>query len=172
MRKELGIGIIILILVLGGYFWFKESEKTKAPQSSLELEPKASPEVSREEKVQPEKEVSQLKEEKERSEAKEEVSEKVEQPLQVKEFNIIAKQWEFEPDTIRVKRGDRVRLIIESVDVAHGFGLPDFGIDEYLNPGDRVVVEFVADKKGVFPFRCTVYCGVGHSDMRGRLIVE
>lgn len=90
----------------------------------------------------------------------------------VKEFNIIARQWEFSPATINVDEGDKVRLIIKSIDVTHGFDLPDFGINENLAPGKTVTLEFVADKKGSFGFFCNIYCGEGHRDMKGVLIVE
>ncbi len=88
------------------------------------------------------------------------------------EVEMVARQFSFEPNTIRVKRGDKVRLKIKSVDVVHGLALPDFGVNEVLEPGKEVTVEFVATEKGTFPFICSIYCGAGHSSMRGQLIVE
>jgi cytochrome c oxidase subunit II len=90
----------------------------------------------------------------------------------VKSFEMIAKQWEFLPDTITVNKGDTVHISVKSIDVAHGFALPDFGVNEYLSPGKTVDVEFVADKTGTFTFFCSVQCGSGHSDMSGKLVVE
>lgn len=90
----------------------------------------------------------------------------------LKEFDIIAKQWEFMPETITVNVNDTVRLNIKSVDVTHGFSLPQFGINEVLEPDKEVNIEFVADKIGTFPFYCSVPCGAGHSSMRGRIIVN
>ncbi len=90
----------------------------------------------------------------------------------VKEISITAKQWEFVPNTITVSQGEKVRLKITSVDVAHGFTLPDFGVSAYLAPGQQTSVEFVADKKGTFSFFCNVACGAGHSQMKGVLIVQ
>ncbi len=89
-----------------------------------------------------------------------------------KTFTLIAKQWEFSPKTITVKKGDRVKLTLKSVDVEHGFLLPEFAIDEKLKPGQTVTVEFTADKTGEFTFRCNVLCGSGHLDMVGKLIVQ
>ena len=86
--------------------------------------------------------------------------------------SIIAKQWSFEPAEIRVKKGDKVVLIIKSLDVKHGFSLSEFGIDAKLEPGKETRIEFQADKAGSFPFRCSVFCGQGHSEMTGALIVE
>ena len=90
----------------------------------------------------------------------------------VKEFSMIAKKWQFDPSTINVKQGDKVRLKIKSIDVTHGFSLPDFNVNENLEPEKEVVVEFIADKKGEFSFFCSVFCGEGHSGMKGKLIVE
>lgn len=91
---------------------------------------------------------------------------------QLKVISITAKQWSFDPNPIKVKKGDLVRLEITSIDVAHGFALPDFNIDEVLEPGKKVSVEFLADKTGSFPFFCSISCGRGHYDMSGMLIVE
>jgi cytochrome c oxidase subunit 2 len=91
---------------------------------------------------------------------------------EIREFDMTARQWEFEPDTITVNKGDTVKLHIKSVDVTHGFSLPDFGINVNLVPGEDTHVEFVADKTGTFSFACSVYCGTGHGGMVGTLIVE
>ena len=70
------------------------------------------------------------------------------------------------------QHGDLVKLNITSVDVTHGFALPDFGVNSNLEPGKTVPVEFTADKTGEFSFFCNVYCGEGHKDMKGTLIVK
>ncbi len=85
---------------------------------------------------------------------------------------MIARQFEFEPNIIRVKKGDLVRIEITSEDVVHGFALPAFGINVPVRPEQTTVVEFVADKTGNFEFYCSIYCGAGHAQMRGTLIVE
>ncbi len=90
----------------------------------------------------------------------------------VKVFTMTAKRWEFDPNVIRVKQGDRVRLLVTSQDVTHGFSLPDFNVNETLPPGQTVTIEFTADRQGTFEFRCSVFCGEGHRGQRGTLIVE
>ena len=90
----------------------------------------------------------------------------------VREITMTARQWSFDPDTIRVKQGDKVRLEITSTDVKHGFAIEDYNINEQLLPGQITVVEFVADKPGTFRFYCSVVCGAGHSNMEGSLVVE
>jgi cytochrome c oxidase subunit 2 len=91
---------------------------------------------------------------------------------EVKEFDMTAKQWEFDPPTITVSQGDLVRLNISSIDVSHGFAIPEFGVNQRLEPNNTATVEFSADKKGTFRFFCSVICGAGHSDMSGTLVVE
>lgn len=90
----------------------------------------------------------------------------------VKEFNIVAKKWSFEPAVIEINKGDLVKLNINSVDVVHGFAISEFGINENLSPEKTTTVEFTADKTGEFTFFCSVYCGSGHNDMEGKLIVN
>ncbi len=89
-----------------------------------------------------------------------------------KEFTVTAKTWEFQPSTITVKQGDRVKLKITSVDVNHGFNLPEFNVKANLQPNQEATVEFTASKKGTFNFFCDVFCGEGHQNMKGQLTVE
>ncbi|MBS3102487.1 cupredoxin domain-containing protein [Candidatus Woesearchaeota archaeon] len=91
---------------------------------------------------------------------------------EVKEIEVTAKRWEFSPNPIQVNKGDKVRLKITSVDVKHGFNLPDFNLRADLNPGETATVEFTVDKAGSFSFFCDIACGAGHRDMKGTLIVS
>jgi cytochrome c oxidase subunit 2 len=90
----------------------------------------------------------------------------------VKTFTISSKQFDFEPDTITVNKGDKVKIILKSTDVRHGFNLPDYNINKTVDPGKIVTIEFTADKAGTFEFFCSVPCGPGHKDMTGKLIVK
>jgi cytochrome c oxidase subunit II len=89
-----------------------------------------------------------------------------------KEIQVTAKKYSFSPDTIRVKKGDRVRLVITATDRDHGFKLEAFHIEQKLKKGTPTTVEFTADQAGTFPFKCSVVCGFGHHGMKGKLIVE
>ena len=90
----------------------------------------------------------------------------------VKEFRITAKQFSFEPSTIEVNKGDKVRLVITSMDVPHGFSIAEYKINERLDVGKSATIEFTADKEGTFTDFCSVFCGSGHSNMKGKLIVK
>lgn len=90
----------------------------------------------------------------------------------LREVKLTAKQFSFSPAEIRVKQGERVRLVVTSEDVSHGIAIPAFNVNLTLEPSKTGTAEFVADKKGSFPFFCNVFCGSGHGGMKGTLIVE
>lgn len=81
------------------------------------------------------------------------------------------RQYAWEPATITAKKGELVRLIIHNADVLHGLVIPDLGVDQDIPP-DGAVVEFVASKVGTFEFFCSVWCGEGHMEMRGKIVIE
>lgn len=91
----------------------------------------------------------------------------------VQVIEVEAYQFGWEPNPIRVTNGTPVRLKMTSRDVAHGIGIPAFGVSKRIpGNGETVTVEFTPDKTGTYNFICNVYCGSGHSAMTGRLIVE
>jgi cytochrome c oxidase subunit II len=88
------------------------------------------------------------------------------------EFQITSSKYDFSPSSLHVKKGDHVRLVIAALDHDHGFRLDEFHINEKIEKGKTVMVEFRADKTGTFPFRCSNFCGLGHRGMKGTLVVE
>jgi cytochrome c oxidase subunit 2 len=91
---------------------------------------------------------------------------------EVKEIQMTAKKYEFNPNSLTVKKGERVKLIITALDRDHGFKLEAFGINQKLKKGAPTTIEFTADKVGTFPFQCSEFCGFGHGKMKGKLLVE
>lgn len=81
------------------------------------------------------------------------------------------RQWVWEPSTLRAKQGELVRLVIHNADVNHPLYIPELGIEAEVPP-EGAVVEFEANKKGSFFFLCGTYCGEGHAEMQGTLIIE
>ena len=88
-----------------------------------------------------------------------------------KEIHITAKKFDFTPDTITVKKGEPVVLVISSQDRKHGFNLRAFGIRADINPGETARIHFNPNKTGKFSFSCDVFCGEGHEDMTGTIVV-
>jgi cytochrome c oxidase subunit II len=90
----------------------------------------------------------------------------------VHEIQVTLRKYEFSPGSLRLKRGEQVRLIMTAEDHDHGFKLDDFNINQKIPKGTTVIVEFTADKAGTFQFRCSSVCGLGHRGMKGTLVVE
>jgi cytochrome c oxidase subunit II len=88
-----------------------------------------------------------------------------------REINVTARRFEFTPKTITVSKGERVRLAVTSEDVDHGFAIKEFGIDMEIKAKQTRIIELTPDKEGRFRFTCSVFCGEGHGDMVGELIV-
>jgi len=82
-----------------------------------------------------------------------------------------AKRFEFEPAEIHLVRGEAVTLEFTSLDVPMGFNLPDFGLRSDVIPGGVARVQFTPDRSGQFPFHCDIFCGSGHENMSGVIIV-
>lgn len=78
------------------------------------------------------------------------------------------------PKQIRVPYGKEVKILIRNIEtVSHGFALPAFHVAvPEIKAGHVAVVEFTPDKRGTFPFMCTIWCSDRHLDMTGELIVE
>jgi len=86
-------------------------------------------------------------------------------------IHITAKKFEFSPDSITLKKGEPVVFEISSDDRKHGFNLRAFGVRSDLLPGKVSHIRFTPDKTGTFTFSCDVFCGDGHEDMTGTVIV-
>jgi len=88
------------------------------------------------------------------------------------EIKVTAKKYEFQPDVISVKQGDHVKLVITARDHDHGFKLKAYNINQHLKKGVSTTIKFTADQAGTFPFECSVFCGLGHPHMKGKLVIE
>lgn len=99
-----------------------------------------------------------------------ETSEAAEQ-APVKRVKMYARSWKWTPDEIRVKLGTRVIIDFISEDASHGFQIKAYKIKVSLPQDKRAQIEFVADKVGTFPWRCSRPCGNGCPKMNGKLIV-
>ena len=92
--------------------------------------------------------------------------------LPARVVTISARDYEFVPDTVRVQAGTLLTLRVTSTDGTHGFALGAFGIDERLEEGRTKDIELFAGHRGVYPFKCSHFCGLGHFGMNGVLLVE
>lgn len=85
---------------------------------------------------------------------------------------VSARQFEFTPSQVTLKRGERVTLRVNAEDRAHGLYQKDLKIALDLQPGRTAEVSFVADKVGRFVAICDHFCGSGHGNMKLVINVE
>jgi len=86
-------------------------------------------------------------------------------------IKMVAKKFVFVPDVIHMKRGETVTLRLTAPEVPMGINLADFNVRADIVPGKTTSLDVTADKAGTFTFLCDVFCGSGHEDMSGTLIV-
>jgi len=86
-------------------------------------------------------------------------------------FKIDAGQFSYEPSELKVNSGDTVTIELVSTDVVHGLYVDGYDVSVEADPGQTASLTFVADKPGLFRFRCNVTCGAMHPFMIGKLTV-
>ena len=86
-------------------------------------------------------------------------------------IRISARKFDFTPGQITLKRGQPVVLELTSTDRVHGFQIKTFGIHAEILPGQVVRVRLTPDRTGTFLFACDIFCGSGHEDMNGTIVV-
>ncbi|MFN8006809.1 MAG: cupredoxin domain-containing protein [Terriglobia bacterium] len=91
----------------------------------------------------------------------------------IKEVDVSAKKYEFNPASIEVPLNTLLKIHLNAIDHEHGFeikGIKDSCVK--YKPNEPVTVEFYADKAGEFEFHCCKFCGFGHANMKGKLVVK
>ena len=88
-------------------------------------------------------------------------------------IEITARRFAFEPAQIEATVGERLQLVVRSADGVHGLEIKKLKIKkEVPRGGEPVTIDFTATSEGTFPILCSEYCGKGHTDMTGALIVR
>ncbi len=86
---------------------------------------------------------------------------------------LLAFMWGYNPDILRLRTGVRYRLRMMADDITHGasFQLGAASRIIRLRP-DSVSDQIITfTKPGTVLIYCTVYCGAGHDQMQGKIIV-
>lgn len=68
--------------------------------------------------------------------------------------------------------GKPVKVLLRSVDVLHDFYVPEFRAKMDMVPGMVTYFWFTPTRTGTFEILCAELCGVGHSQMRGTVVVD
>lgn len=84
---------------------------------------------------------------------------------------IVARRFVYEPSEITLKAGERVQVVVRSLDFVHGMNIPDLNQRYDLVPGRLTRFELNPQKPGVIEFVCDNFCGDGHEEMHGKFIV-
>jgi cytochrome c oxidase subunit II len=93
-----------------------------------------------------------------------------EQPERV--VHVVARRFNYSPDVLELQLGVPVTIELTSADRDHGFSVPDLGLRIDVEPGKTARVRMVPGKVGTFEFHCDVFCGSGHEEMAGRVVVS
>ena len=88
-----------------------------------------------------------------------------------KVIRITAKKFNYTPGEVKLKKGVPVILEFRTQDVLMGFNLPDFNARADIVPGKTTRLRLLPDKTGTFVFLCDVFCGTGHEEMNGKIVV-
>ncbi|NOX73419.1 MAG: hypothetical protein GXP03_07285 [Alphaproteobacteria bacterium] len=87
---------------------------------------------------------------------------------------VIVQRFGYEPSVLRLKKDTPYRFIMMAIDVNHGAAIRTALAGHIMRRPAMVLTETVMTftETGEFMMYCTVYCGVGHDQMRGKIIVE
>ncbi|MBI4320573.1 MAG: hypothetical protein HY675_18945 [Chloroflexi bacterium] len=94
-------------------------------------------------------------------------------PTSTSKVYIMARQFAFVPNTIRLQFGGLYDLIFFSPDVLHGVSLiQDGSLNTVVMPNLTSKITIRVTQLGEIQVRCGEYCGIAHHAMVARLIVE
>lgn len=85
------------------------------------------------------------------------------------EYRVIpidARRFMFTPNLIKVKKWEKVKLVIRDVDWLHGLNIPQM----WISKTHEAIID--TSETWTFHFFCATYCWSGHWGMRWQIIVE
>ncbi len=89
----------------------------------------------------------------------------------VRTVSLHSRKFEFVPEQITLARGEPVVLELIADDIAMGFRCRGLDLSAEMVPGKPSVLRFTPQAAGKFRFYCDVFCGDGHEDMDGHIVV-
>jgi cytochrome c oxidase subunit 2 len=147
-------GLVVLVLLVGGFMIFQgKSTPQPSPQPD---QLGAATQATQAPEMSPMSEASSS------SESAMEASGSAEEG--VKQFTVTGSNFKFEPNTLTVKKGDKVKIIFNNAQGFHDFVLPDFKVQtKPVGANQPAIITFTADKAGTFQY----YCSVGNHKAMG-----
>jgi cytochrome c oxidase subunit 2 len=84
---------------------------------------------------------------------------------------VIAEQYDFVPQCVRVPADTPVKFRLASADVIHGFIIPSTNVNTMVVPGFVAEVRTSFTRPGEYRMPCHEFCGVGHQGMWAHVTV-
>jgi cytochrome c oxidase subunit 2 len=84
----------------------------------------------------------------------------------------VAQIFAFAPHHLTVPLGAHVTFYVTSLDVVHGFSVPETGINAMVTPGWVSTVSYTFRKPGTYLLVCNEYCGIAHQTMADSIDVK
>ena len=169
MGKVIGIVVLLIIIGAGAYFYFQQGGQPGAPATNEQATNQPVNEAPVVPPVTPETGTST---ESETTEIPPVVDVPPPAASDVKVFGVKGGMFYFDVKEIRVKQGDKIRIVFENLEGMHDWVLDEFNArTPQISVGKTAVVEFTADKAGSFEYYCSVaqHRAMG---MKGTLIVD
>jgi cytochrome c oxidase subunit II len=84
---------------------------------------------------------------------------------------LIAEQYAFVPDCVKLAVDTAVKFRLTSTDVIHGFLMPATNVNTMVVPGFVAEVRTRFSRPGIYRMPCNEFCGNGHHGMWARVSV-
>jgi cytochrome c oxidase subunit 2 len=75
-------------------------------------------------------------------------------------------------DDLHLPVGKPLKVLLRSIDVLHDFYVPEFRAKMDMVPGMVTYFWFTPTRTGTYDILCFELCGLGHSEMRGVVVVD
>lgn len=93
-------------------------------------------------------------------------------PPESREIKITATRDDLSPRTIRVYKGEHIKLVVTSQDIDHAFAISEFNISKEIKATQSQVIELMPIREGRFQLSCTAIGEESIAEMIGELVVE
>src|SRR5258706_15517872 len=87
-------------------------------------------------------------------------------------IKVVANRFVFTPSEFVLKKGQPVVFELTTQDFGHGFKIPDLDFRADFVPDMVNIVRLTPQKSGTFEFLCDNFCGSGHAEVDGKIVVE
>ena len=84
----------------------------------------------------------------------------------------VARAFSWSPQSLTIPLGSTVTFYVTSLDVVHGFTIPDEDVNVEVMPGWVSTVKHTFLKPGKLLLLCNQYCGIDHSAMYASVTVK